>query len=127
MICCLIYFKTNHYSCTLECLLYCRQLNFTFMGSLLLGITYLVSGFITLGMFIYFLVTKGNGLKSILCHLFASWCVHYLIIGSITFFSYIAHQELVPLDTLRFMAAIFVAIQFIALLRLYAYIMKKNG
>lgn len=97
------------------------------MGALLLGITYLVSGFITLGMFIYFLITKGNGLKSVLCHLFGSWCVHYLTIGSITFFSFLGSKEIVPLDTLRLMAAFFVAIQFTALLRLYAYIRKKNG
>lgn len=94
-------------------------------GALMLGIVYSVSGFITIGMFIYFLMIKGNGLKSILCHLFGAWSLHYFIIGLLTFASVVIGQEVVPLNTLRLFAAFFVLIQFVALIRLYFYIHKK--
>ena len=94
-------------------------------GALMLGIIYSITGFITIGMFIYFIKIKGNGLKSVLCHLFIAWSLHYLIIGVLTFLAAITGKEVVPLNTLRLVASAFVLIQFFALIRLYFYIIKK--
>jgi hypothetical protein len=94
-------------------------------GALLLSVVYLISGLATVCMAIYFLRIHGNGLKSILYHLFFSWAGHYLIVGTITLLSFISKHEVIPLDNLRMIAAFFVLLQFTAFCRLCLYIIKK--
>lgn len=94
-------------------------------GALILSIIYIFSGLATISMGIYFAHIHGNGLKSILYHLFFAWSGHYLTIGTITLISFLNKKELIPLDSLRLLAAAFVTLQFIALCRLYFYIIKK--
>lgn len=94
-------------------------------GALALGITYIISGLIAIGMAIYFFFINSNGLKSILLNLFFAWSAHYLIIGLITLTSFLTGHEIIPLDALRLMASIFVLFQLLALCRLYFYISRK--
>ncbi len=95
-------------------------------GALLLGLTYLFSGITAIFMAIYFLKINTNGLRSIIIHLFGAWSGHYIVVGAITLKSYLDKAEVLPLDTLRMVAAFFVLMQFIALCRLYFYIIKKH-
>ena len=97
-------------------------------GAFVLGVVYLGSGFITASMTLYFLfLSKANGLKSILVHLFGAWAAHYLIVGAVTFLSFVLRREILPLSTLRLLAAAFVTLQLVALFRLYFYIKKWYG
>ncbi|TXH07887.1 MAG: hypothetical protein E6R04_11970 [Spirochaetes bacterium] len=94
-------------------------------GTFILGITYLIAGIAAISRVVSLWKLTGNGLKSILIHLFFAWSGHYITIGSLTFGSFILGHEILPLNTLRLIASLFVVIQFIALLRLYFYIVKK--
>ena len=96
-------------------------------GAFVLGLVYLISGIIAVIMSVYFLFINSNGLRSILCHLFFSWSGHYITVGTLTFAAYILGHEVVDLNTLRLIAAVFVVLQFTALIRLYKYIKKNYG
>lgn len=87
----------------------------------------MTAGVLGLGMFFYFLFLPGNGLKSILCHLFGAWTTRYLILGIIGIVTFIQNKEFISLEVIRFITTFFVMIEFSALFRLYLYINKKNG
>lgn len=101
-------------------------MNLLLNGAFMLGLVYITSGIIAIGMAIYFIELQGNGLKSILYHLFFSWAGHYLVIGGVTLASFLTGKELMPLNNLRLVAAFFVLLQFSALVRLCFYIIKKK-
>jgi hypothetical protein len=94
-------------------------------GALALGITDTLAGILGLGMFIYFVSIEGNGLKSILCHLFGAWSLRYLILGMVSLGAFLGNKDIISENTLRFVTTFFVLLEFSALIRLYFYIQKK--
>lgn len=93
----------------------------------LVGLTYVISGSLACFMFFHFLKFSGNGLKSILLHLFGAWTGKYLVIGILKILSFLLNQNILNNDILNILIILFTILKFSALIRLYFYIKKQYG
>jgi hypothetical protein len=89
------------------------------------GLINLVTALGGIVMTTYLLRINGNGLKSILVHLFGAWSLSHLIeaINSLYFFSY--GDDVIPSNHFKFILSLIVMVKFFALIRLFDYITKK--
>lgn len=65
-------------------------------------------------------------LKNIMTHIFIAWGIHFTVVGLQVLFEVVFGHRLLSQPSMRMVSALFVLIEFIALLRLYVYIRSRH-
>jgi hypothetical protein len=59
-------------------------------------------------------------------HIFIAWGIHFTVVGLQVLFEVVFGHRLLSQPSMRMVSALFVLIEFIALLRLYVYIRSRH-